>query len=160
MHTTAHAAGNVRLQLHDWGVDFAGWCTYKYLNSGPGSIAGIFVHERHRAAKNLPRFEGWWGHRKVRLGATVPPLCPSPLALTNALAPNVWHGLAWLSLGTHTLQEDRFQMDHEFKAAMGASAWALSNPPIFQIAALRASLELFDRATMPALRRKSELLTA
>lgn len=69
--------------------------------------------------------------------------------------------MAWpVFRSPHTLQEDRFQMDHEFKAGMGASAWALSNPPIFQIAALRASLELFDRATMPALRRKSELLTA
>jgi kynureninase len=58
----AHAAGNVPLQLHDWGVDFATWCSYKYMNSGPGNISGIFVHERHAESPDLPRFAGWWGH--------------------------------------------------------------------------------------------------
>ncbi len=59
----AHAAGNVKVQLHDWNIDFAAWCSYKYLNSGPGSVAGIFVHKKHHAHKNLQRFEGWWGNK-------------------------------------------------------------------------------------------------
>jgi len=59
----AHAAGNVRLQLHEWGVDFACWCSYKYMNSGPGGISGIFVHEKHFNNASLKRFAGWWGYR-------------------------------------------------------------------------------------------------
>ncbi len=59
----AHAAGNVSLQLHDWGVDFATWCSYKYLNSGPGGVSGVFIHERHHET-DLPRFQGWWGYQK------------------------------------------------------------------------------------------------
>lgn len=115
----AHGAGNLLLKLHDWDVDFAVWCSYKYLNSGPGSLAGCFVHQRHLGQVDLPRFEGWWGHDKAT----------------------------------------RFQMGPDFHPIPTAEAWQLSNPPIFQLAALRASMDLFDAATMPALRAKSELLT-
>jgi len=61
----AHAAGNIELKLHDWNVDFACWCTYKYLSSSPGGVAGIFIHENHISNKELPRFAGWWGHDKA-----------------------------------------------------------------------------------------------
>ncbi|RMD90026.1 MAG: kynureninase [Calditrichaeota bacterium] len=68
----AHAVGNLELNLHDWGVDFAVWCSYKYLNGGPGCVAGCFVHERHAHNFDVPRFAGWWGHDK-RTRFTMPP---------------------------------------------------------------------------------------
>lgn len=73
----AHAAGNLRLNLHDWDLDFAAWCTYKYLNSGPGGIAGCFVHQRFARDLSLPRFTGWWGHDKqsrFRMGPDFHPI--------------------------------------------------------------------------------------
>ncbi|MBP6425400.1 MAG: kynureninase [Flavobacterium sp.] len=62
----AHAAGNIKLQLHDWQVDFAAWCSYKYMNSGPGNASGCFIHDKHHTNSELPRFAGWWGHNKER----------------------------------------------------------------------------------------------
>jgi kynureninase len=115
----AHAAGNLLLNLHDWNVDFAAWCSYKYLNSGPGGIAGIFVHEKHTKNLDLPRFAGWWGHDK----------------------------------------DTRFLMRPEFIPIQTAEGWQLSNPPIFQLAALRASLEIFHEAGIENLREKSIKLT-
>jgi len=74
----AHAAGNLVLQIHDWNVDFAVWCTYKYLNSGPGSVGGCFVHERHGMRQDLPRLSGWWGHDKKSRFRMEPGFRPIP----------------------------------------------------------------------------------
>ena len=74
----AHTAGNIPCQLHDWGVDFAAWCSYKYLNSGPGSVAGCFVHERHASNLELPRFAGWWGHDQESRFEMGPDFKPMP----------------------------------------------------------------------------------
>lgn len=76
----AHGAGNIEMQLHDWGVDFAAWCSYKYMNSGPGNLSGLFVHEKHLGKKDIPRFEGWWGHNKQRRFLMEPEFDPMPTA--------------------------------------------------------------------------------
>ena len=116
----AHAVGNVPLALHDWNVDFAVWCSYKYLNAGPGAIAGAYLHERHATNTKLPRLAGWFGND-----------------------PNT-----------------RFQMQQEFIPVPSADAWQVSNPPIFSMAPLRASLSIFDQAGgMEKLRAKSIELT-
>ena len=116
----AHSIGNTSLKLHDWNADFAIWCSYKYLNAGPGAIGGCFVHERYAQDVSLPRFAGWWGHDKSA----------------------------------------RFMFDHDFKPIPGAEGWQLSNPPIFSTAPLMASLKIFHRAGMAALKDKSIALTA
>ena len=74
----AHAVGNVPLALHDWGADFAVWCSYKYLNAGPGAVGGCFVHERHANRRDLPRFAGWWGHDKAARFEMGPHFDPIP----------------------------------------------------------------------------------
>ena len=115
----AHGAGNVKLNLHESNADFTVWCTYKYLNSGPGSLSGAFVHERHAHNKNLNRFTGWWSHNK----------------------------------------ETRFKMRDEFDQLPGAEGWQMSNPPILSMAAIKASLDVFEKAGFDRLCKKSNRLT-
>jgi kynureninase len=115
----AHGAGNIQPNLHDSGVDFAAWCTYKYLNSGPGSLSGLFVHEKHAKNRDLPRFAGWWNHNKAT----------------------------------------RFNMRKPFDVIEGAEGWQLSNPPILSMAAILASLDIFEEVGMDDLRQKSEKIT-
>ncbi|MDT0686126.1 kynureninase [Autumnicola psychrophila] len=74
----AHAAGNVELKLNDWKVDFAAWCSYKYMNSGPGNASGCYINEKYHNRKDLPRFEGWWGHNKERRFLMEPEFQPEP----------------------------------------------------------------------------------
>jgi kynureninase len=116
----AHGAGNIQPDLHCSGVDFAAWCTYKYLNSGPGSLGGVFVHERYAHDKTLKRFAGWWSQNKVT----------------------------------------RFNMRQPLDITPGAEGWQLSNPPILSMAAIKASLDLFNEVGMTALSQKSLKLTA
>ncbi|OKL57148.1 Kynureninase 1 [Talaromyces atroroseus] len=125
----AHAVGNVELKLHDWEVDFAAWCHYKYVNSGPGAMAGLFVHEKHGKVNGSstngeddayrPRLAGWWGHDKAT----------------------------------------RFQMDNNFVPQEGAAGYQISNPSVLDLSAVASSLEIFNQASMPALRQKSLQLT-
>lgn len=116
----AHAAGNALLQLHDWNVDFAVWCSYKYLNAGPGGVAGAFVNRRHCQNQDLFRLAGWWGNDP----------------------------------------KTRFDMPTQFIPVKSADAWQLSNAPVLSMAALKASLDLFEKAGMNRLREKSCRLTA
>ncbi|KAL3467047.1 pyridoxal phosphate-dependent transferase [Aspergillus heterothallicus] len=125
----AHAAGNVDLKLHDWNVDFAAWCNYKYLNSGPGGMAGLFVHEKHGEVKTNkgdgelqsfhPRLSGWWGGDKAT----------------------------------------RFLMDNHFVPQTGAAGYQVSNPSVLDLSAVAASLELFNRTSMAEIRQKSLKIT-
>lgn len=98
----AHAAGNVPLELHPWGVDFAAWCGYKYLNSGPGGISGVYIHEKHHRKVGIPRFEGWWGHDKENRFAMPEDFVPIPSAeawqLSNAPVLSMTPLLASLAL--------------------------------------------------------------
>ncbi len=115
----AHGVGNIQPELHESNADFAVWCAYKYLNSGPGSLGGLFIHEKHSNRKDIKRFTGWWGHNK----------------------------------------DTRFNMRHDFDAIPGAEGWQLSNPPILSMAAIKASLDIFNEVGMDKLRKKSVKLT-
>jgi kynureninase len=115
----AHAVGNVELKLHDWDADYAVWCSYKYLNSGPGGVGGAFVHERFADDAALPRFARWWGNDEAT----------------------------------------RFTMPHAFEHSFGADGWQLSNAPVMNMAAHKASLDIFMQAGMDRIAAKRDKLT-
>ena len=115
----AHAAGNVKLFLHDWDIDFSAWCTYKYLCAGPGSPSGVFIHERHHDWDG-PRFLGWWGHNK----------------------------------------DSRFQMPSVFDPILTSEGWQVSNAPVMGMAPLLASMEIYDKVGMNAIRSKGKELSS
>ncbi|KFA46915.1 hypothetical protein S40293_03638 [Stachybotrys chartarum IBT 40293] len=127
----AHAVGNVELYLHDWGVDFACWCTYKYLNAGPGAIAAAFVHERHGHVQ-------WKGDDQDPRPAFHPRLT------------------GWYGGDIRT----RFNMDNKFVPTAGAGGFQVSNPSAVDLASLSAALSIFNKTNMRELRSKALALTA
>jgi kynureninase len=114
----AHAVGNVHLQLQLWKVDFACWCNYKYLNSGPGAIAGAFIHQQHCENPNITRLEGWWGND----------------------------------------EKNRFLMQENFTSSATAESWQMSTAPMMQLAAHKASLNIFAEAGFENLLAKAQKL--
>ncbi|KAI9755627.1 MAG: Kynureninase 1 [Chaenotheca gracillima] len=126
----AHAAGNVEMQLHDWNVDFAAWCNYKYLNCGPGAIGGMFVHEKHGTVDMEKQGRGEEGYRPRLMG---------------------WWG------GDKSI---RFRMENHFVPIPGAAGYQVSNPSAIDLAVVSASLQIFNKTSMAAIRAKSVQLTA
>lgn len=116
----AHVAGNVPMELHNWQVDFAVWCSYKYLNAGPGAVSGIYIHASHGRNRQLMRLGGWWGND----------------------------------------EKTRFKMEKGFKPKTGVDGWQLSTAQVLNMAALKSSLVIFEKAGIKNMRKKSILLTA
>ncbi|MHA4810585.1 kynureninase [Flavitalea flava] len=116
----AHVVGNIPLQLHEWEVDFAVWCSYKYLNGGPGAVGGAYIHEKYAADRDLVRLGGWWGNE----------------------------------------ESTRFKMEKGFIAKQSAEGWNQSTNQVFNMIALKASLQIFEEAGMERIRSKSLELTA
>jgi kynureninase len=116
----AHAVGNTELHLHDWNVDFAVWCSYKYLNGGPGATGGAFIHSKYARDQRHVRLGGWWGNE----------------------------------------ESTRFKMEKKFVPKANVHGWNQSTAPVFNLVALKVSLELFDKAGIQNLFTKSRELTA
>jgi kynureninase len=142
----AHAAGNVPVKLHDWNVDFAAWCSYKYLNSGPGSIAGLFVHERHGQVKTIDCGE--------RQGET-----PRDMSLRRTVS-KAYEYTPRLSGWWGSDKSSRFRMENKFVPIPGAAGWQLSNPSVYDCTSVIASLSVFGETSMDELRDKSIKITA
>lgn len=145
----AHAAGNVPLQLHDWNVDFAAWCNYKYINGGPGVIGGAFIHERHGKVNEAPpaaATENGQGKYKTSNDKNGPN--NTELAYRPRLSG--WWGSS---------KSSRFAMSNTFVPIPGASGFQLSNPSALDMTSVMASLSVFSLTTIDALRQRSLRLT-
>lgn len=143
----AHSVGNVDMKLHDWDVDFAAWCNYKYVNGGPGVIAGLFVHEKHGRVELekanddegsfRPRLAGWWGgDKQTRF------LMENSTSISSSLTAS--------TIANYTA---------EFVPQPGAAGYQVSNPSVLDLNAVVAGLEIFNRTSMAELRKKSLHLT-
>jgi kynureninase len=139
----AHAAGNVPLKLHDWSIDFAVWCTYKYLNAGPGAIAGMFVHSKHsRVSPPLEEGSKEWREAEKRGDMD------AQLGYRRRLSG--WWG---------SDKGSRFRMENRFVPIPGAAGWQVSNPSVLDTTSVIASLEVFNQVGMERLRERSVRLT-
>ena len=145
----AHAAGNVPLKLHDWNVDFAMWCTYKYMNAGPGAIGGAFIHERHGKVEYpeeggdavfRPRLSGWYGGDQQ-----------GRMEMQNRKL-----------IGIFVKDLERLMLISiiDFRPSPGASGYQLSNPSVVDLSSLLASLSVFNQTSMTEIRSKSVHLTS
>ena len=143
----AHAIGNAPLSLHDWGADFAVWCSYKYLNGGPGAAGGAFVHERWAKDASLPRLGGWWGNDEMARFQTDHNSLPTARAVANPQD-------APAGAATTTTGPARGIIPKPT-----AEGWSMSTAQVFNMVCLRSSLALFDEAGFEKLQAKSRALT-
>lgn len=138
--------GNVPLSLHEWEVDFAAWCSYKYLNAGPGAIGGLFVHNRHDRSSDLTILRGWWGHQ-----------VSTRFLMNNRTikGPEWW----WSWEGEHSLLTLLYLV-LEFVTIEGARGFQLSNPDVLSMTCLLGGLRIFAQTDMMAVRSKSLRMTS
>jgi kynureninase len=147
----AHAVGNVPLKLHDWNVDFAAWCNYKYMNGGPGVIGGLFVHERHGKVEQVSTTQTDstnGGNDAVSVDGR--PTYNNQTRLVYKPRLSGWWG---------SDKSSRFRMENEFVPIDGASGFQLSNPSALDMTSVMASLDVFSMTTMDSLRQRSLRLT-
>jgi kynureninase len=147
----AHAVGNVPLKLHDWNIDFAAWCNYKYMNGGPGVIGGAFVHERHGKVEEVPAKQANSIDDTSSAGNVKgDPKQTKDIQLTYRPRLSGWWG---------SDKSNRFRMENNFVPISGASGFQLSNPSALDMTSVMASLDVFSQTTMDALRQRSLRLT-
>ena len=157
----AHAVGNVELKLHEWNVDFAAWCNYKYMNGGPGTIGGLFVHEAHGKVEQQPHTSAATSSKddtgSPANGTAATPIENTPSTTTSKDVTLTYRPRlsGWWGSDKHS----RFAMENRFVPIPGASGFQLSNPSALDMTSVLASLDVFSQTTMSALRERSIRLT-